>query len=425
MILFSKSSKAKFLSTEELKECLYSALDRFGSTKKMLIVPPDHTRLHSGAGMLTRFVYERSPQSVSMILPALGTHCAMTSQELTLMFGDIPQNLFQVHEWRSDCVNIGEVPADFVNNASGGQVEYSIPVTIDRRLVSLEFDCILSIGQIVPHEVAGFAGHNKNLFVGLGGQENINKSHFLGAVFGMERIMGRSATPVRSVFNYAMDTFLPPLPIVHVLTVMDRDTDGSVKPRGIFIGTDRECFEQAADLSQRVNISLLDEPLSKVVVYLDPVEYKSFWLGNKSIYRTRMAIADKGSLVVLAPGIDKFGEDPEIDRLIRAYGYRTTSVVLDAVKNNAELANNLSAAAHLIHGSSEERFNVTYCPGKLSRAEVEGVGFSYADVSDMMRRYDPKQLKDGFNTLQNGEKIFFISNPALGLWAARDLFNKQ
>src|SRR3990172_7027781 len=134
-------------------------------------------------------------------------------------------------------------------------------------------------------------------------------------------------------------------------------------------------FSRAADLSLRVNFTLLDAPLKKVVVYLDPSEFKSTWLGNKSIYRTRMAMADGGELVILAPGLKEFGEDPEIDRLIRKYGYRGTPATLAAVQANPELANNLSAAAHLIHGSSEGRFRITYCPGSQMRAEaIRSVG---------------------------------------------------
>jgi hypothetical protein len=159
-----------------------------------------------------------------------------------------------------------------------------------------------------------------------------------------------------------------------------------------------------------------------VVVYLDPAEFKSTWLGNKAIYRTRMAMADGGDLIILAPGLKEFGEDREIDRLIRKYGYRGTPATLAAVKANVELQKNLSAAAHLIHGSSEGRFNITYCPGRLTRQEIEGAGFRYADLKEMTRRYDPARLKDGWNTLDDGGQIFYISNPALGLWAHRGRF---
>jgi hypothetical protein len=158
------------------------------------------------------------------------------------------------------------------------------------------------------------------------------------------------------------------------------------------------------------------------VVYLDKSEFKSTWLGNKSIYRTRMAIADGGELIVLAPGVRQFGEDPGNDELIRKYGYAGTEKVLKLVDQHEDLQQALGAAAHLIHGSSEGRFSITYCPGGLSQGEIEGVNFAYADLEEMQKRYDPAKMKDGFNTMSDGEEVFYISNPAVGLWAHEDRF---
>jgi len=266
------------------------------------------------------------------------------------------------------------------------------------------------------------ANHNKNLFIGTGGPEGINKSHFLGAAYGMERIMGRAESPVRKVLNYASKQFASHMPVLYALTVIGRDRAGELVVRGLFVGDDEACFLKAAALSLEVNFEMLESPLPRVVVYLEPEEFKSTWLGNKSIYRTRMAMADRGELVVLAPGLTSFGEDPEIDRLIRKYGYRTSPEILKAVEENQELKNNLSAAAHLIHGSSEQRFNITYCPGQLSRNEIQSVNYAYADLDEMMDHYQPESLQEGFNTLPDGEEIFYISNPALGLWSWKEKF---
>jgi hypothetical protein len=133
-----------------------------------------------------------------------------------------------------------------------------------------------------------------------------------------------------------------------------------------------------------------------------------------------MAMADKGELIVLAPGLKEFGEDKEIDRLIRKYGYRGTPETLEALNKNEELKQNLSAAAHLIHGSSEDRFSITYCPGILTRQEIESVNFKYSDLKEMLKKYNPEKLKDGFNKLSDGEEIYYISNPAVGLWSSRE-----
>ena len=203
------------------------------------------------------------------------------------------------------------------------------------------------------------------------------------------------------------------------IAVIGENDAGDLVTRGLFVGDDRECFHRAAELSVAVNFTILDEELDNVVVYLDPEEFHSTWLGNKSIYRTRMAIADNGHLTVLAPAVKTFGEDEQIDQLIRKYGYRTTPEIMRFMQENDDLQNNLSAAAHLIHGSSENRFTVTYCPGHLSQAEIEGVGYRYADLAAVQQKYDPTQLKDGWNTLADGERVYYISKPALGLWAYR------
>ncbi|MEA1896776.1 MAG: lactate racemase domain-containing protein [Bacteroidota bacterium] len=411
------------LSSEDLKNGLYKALDKLGDRNKVLVVPPDQTRIHSRAGDLTRFAWKYYGEKLSDILPALGTHTPMTDYQLSDMFGKIPLNLFREHDWRNDVVTLGKVPGSIISEVSEGRLNFDWEAQVNRLLVEGGHDLILSIGQVVPHEVIGMANYNKNIFVGTGGTEGINKSHYLGAVYGMERIMGRADNPVRSVLNYASGHFSSNLPpIIYVLTVIGRDESGRLVPRGLFIGDDQECFYKAADLSLKVNFEMLEKPLDKVVVYLDPSEYKSTWLGNKAIYRTRMALANGGDLLILAPGVKEFGEDAEIDKLIRKYGYRGTETTIHAVEENADLSNNLAAAAHLIHGSSDGRFNIIYSPGKLSKMEIEGVGFQYADFNEMINKYNPSDLLEGYNALPDGQKIFYISNPALGLWTTKSKF---
>ncbi|PID91081.1 MAG: D-mannonate epimerase [Bacteroidetes bacterium] len=423
MLLFEKGGADLVLDDRDLRLGLYEALEKLGIRKKVLLLPPDITRYHSRAGLLSEYAWEYYREAIHDVLPALGTHAAMRPAEISKMFGSIPASLFRVHDWRRDVLTLGEVPAEVVSGLSEGRVSFSWPAQVNRLLRDGGHDLILSIGQVVPHEVVGMANYNKNVFVGTGGPEGINKSHFLGAVYGMERMMGRSDTPVRRLLNYATEHFAADMPLIYVQTVIGRDAGGRLVVRGLFIGDDEECFLKASALSLELNFEMLDEPLKKIVVYLDPSEFKSTWLGNKSIYRTRMAIADGGELIVLAPGLREFGEDAEIDRLIRKYGYRTTAEILRAVDKEPELAANLSAAAHLIHGSSEGRFKVSYCPGHISASDMEAVNYSYAPLNEMMQRYHPSSLKDGFNTLPDGEEFYFISNPALGLWSWKEKFN--
>jgi nickel-dependent lactate racemase len=422
MLYYSRGNENDALSAKDLRQALFTALERIGARKRVIAVPPDMTRYHSRAGELTRLALQYYGDRLTDIMPAIGTHFPMSEDELKKMYPGVPLELFRVHNWRTDVVTLGEVPAEYVKQVSEGAVDYSWPAQVNKLLVESRYDLILSIGQVVPHEVIGMANYNKNIFVGTGGAEGINKSHFLGAAYGMERIMGRADTPVRRVVNYGADHFAADLPIVYVLTVVGPDADGQLQTRGLFIGDDIECFNLASGLSLKVNLIMLDEPLQKTVVYLDPQEYKSTWLGNKSIYRTRMAMADGGELIVLAPGLHQFGEDPKIDELIRKYGYVGTEKVLQLVKENKDLQQNLSAAAHLIHGSSEGRFKITYCTGKLTEEEIESVNFRYTDIGEMMKRYNPDELRDGFNTVE-GEEIYYISNPGLGLWSWKQRFN--
>ena len=427
--MISQFGEACSVGSAELRGLVFQCLDAHfpKAGKKVLLLPPDHTRLNSMAGPITAMAWEwLTERGVHVdILPTLGTHNAMSEAQLRMMFGPaIPLETFKVHDWRNDVVRKGEVPGEMLSDLSGGKVEYAVGVEVNKILYD-DYDLILSIGQVVPHEVVGMANYTKNIVVGAGGSDIINKSHFLGAVCNMERLLGRADTPVRRLFNTAVETFLSDLPITYILTVMEQDTStGEMYMRGFFAGDGIETYNEACELAQKVNITLLDREPNKVVVYLDPHEFQSTWLGNKAVYRTRMAIADEGELIVLAPSLKEFGEDPAIDRLIRKYGYYGTPATLKAVAENEDLCSNLGAAAHLIHGSSEGRFSITYCPGEggVTLDEVRSVGFHAVPYAEMAARYNPDELTDGFNTLPDGEEVFYISNPALGLWAYREKF---
>ncbi len=405
-----------------MKKVFLKGLKNIGTRERILLIPPDITRVHSLAGLLTLWAVEYYGDAVKAVLPALGTHKPMSSEELDIMFPGVDHSLFVEHNWRDDIIELGEVPASFIEEVSEGKLSYSWKAQVNRLLISGGFDLILSLGQVVPHEVIGMANYSKNIFVGTGGAEGINKSHYLGAVYGMERIMGRADNPVRSVLDYAQDHFAQTLPIVFALTVVYRNKNGEMQCAGLFMGDERKCFEDASELSLKKNFIMVDKPLSKVVVYLDPSEFRSTWLGNKAIYRTRMAIADGGELIIIAPGVTSFGEDEEIDRLIRTYGYAGSETILRAVGREQELKENLSAAAHLIHGSSEGRFSVRYCPGGLSREEIEKAGFLFGEIEYNRKKYIGEEVRDGFNTDSEGEEYYFISNPAIGLWAHEDRF---
>jgi nickel-dependent lactate racemase len=427
MLYFSEGSKDRVINAQESSLLVDRFIESLKSKSKkqlrrVLLIPPDFTRFHSGSGELSVDLYHKlTVQNVeTVLLPALGTHFPMDAHEKHKMFPGIPDAAFREHHFRNQVVMLGEVKKEVLSKLSDGQLETTIQTQINRLLVEEPWDAIVSIGQLVPHEVIGIANHIKNILIGVGGFDLINKSHWLGAICGIEKIMGRARTPVRALLNHAAEQFLSHLPISYLLTIRQR-VQGSMVTRGLFAGDGEECFFEGAKLCRDVNLDIVPRGPKKCVVYLDPEEFKTTWLGNKAVYRTRMMMADHGELLVLAPGVKQFGEDLKIDEMIRKYGYFGTQKTLAAVRENADLAGNLSAAAHLIQGSSEGRFQIIYAPGKLSKEEVNSVGFGYRDLNDALKQYNPGQLKDGWNVV-NGEELFFVSNPALGLWGTQERF---
>ena len=411
------------LTNDEIKAALEESL-KGRTVKKALLIPPDFTRFHSNAGLITNIYYHLLTDAGAEVdvLPALGTHVPVTKEEAAKMFGDIPFEKFIAHNWRTDVVKIGEVPADYLEEISEGLWHDAVDVEINRLVMDPSYDLIISAGQVVPHEVIGMANHSKNLFVGVGGSSMINSSHMVGAVYGLERMMGKDNTPVRKILDYGLTHFLSDRPIIFALTVTTAP-GGVIQTHGLFIGDTRKVLEDAIALAQKDNIDFVETGIKKCVVYLDPTEFRSTWLGNKAVYRTRMAIADGGDLIILAPGVDKFGEDPQIDVLIRKYGYTGRIHILEEFEKpeNTDLKENMSAAAHLIHGSSDGRFNITYAVKNISKEEIESVGFIAADYDEMAAKYDPEKLQLGYNTV-DGEEIFYIPNPALGLWINKETF---
>jgi nickel-dependent lactate racemase len=389
--------------------------------KRVLLLPPDITRAHSGAGRLTEILYHLLADEAEVrLIPTLGQHVPHTPEQNRQMFGSVPAERIHVHDWLGGCARLGEVPAEFVKEVSGGAADWPIPVVLNRMLIEEPWDLVINIGHVVPHEVLGFANHNKNYFIGLAGKEMIRASHMAAACYGIENNLGMLVTPLRACFNKAEEDFLGRLPDLYVQIVMARNPAGALVTTGLYVGDDLETYLQAARQSREQNITVLDKPLRKVVCVMQGDEFFSTWVANKAIYRTRMAIADGGELVIIAPGLRRFGEQPEVDALIRKYGYCGTAKVMEHYRRDPLLQDLAHGTAHLIHGSSEGRFTITYAQQGLRPEEIESVGFRHADLAETLRRYPPEQLKEGFNGLSDGEEIYFIPTPSAGLWATRE-----
>ena len=394
--------------------------------KRVLLLPPDITRMHSGAGKLTEMLYQRFAGEADVhVIPTLGQHVPHTAEENRQMFGSIPNERIHAHDWRDGCVRVGEISADFVKEVSDGVADWGIPISLNRMLMQEPWDLIINIGHVVPHEVLGFANHNKNYFIGLGGKDTICASHMMAATCGIENNLGNLVTPVRACFNKAEDELLGHLPDMYVQIVMARNEQDQLVHTGLYVGNDLETYLAAARQSREQNITVFEEPLERVVCVMQGDEFFSTWVANKAVYRTRMAIADGGELIIIAPGLKRFGEQPDVDALIRKYGYVPTPRVMEQYRRNADMQDLAHATAHLIHGTSEGRFKITYAPGHMSREEIESVSFSYADIGETIARYQPERRSQGWNETADGERFFFIPTPSAGLWSTREkLYNR-
>ncbi len=426
------SEQSDRITAERLEELMHRTAEEARSRictkpKRVLLLPPDITRMHSGAGRLTEVLYNifKDEAEVHMI-PTLGQHVPHTPAENRTMFSSIPEDRIHPHDWRGGCVHLGEVPAEFVKKATGDAADWPMPVVLNRMLIEQRWDLVINVGHVVPHEVLGFANHNKNYFIGLAGKELICASHMAAACCGIENNLGTLTTPVRACFDKAEDDYLDDLPDLYVQIVLARNEQDELVQTGLYVGDDPDTYLEAARQSRDQNITALDEPLEKVVCVMQGDEFFSTWVANKAIYRTRMALADQGELIVIAPGLKRFGEQEEVDRLIRKYGYVGTPKVMEHYRSDPMLQDFAHAAAHLIHGSSEGRFSITYAPGHMSREEIKGVNFQYADITETLKKYPPDKLREGWNELPDGERVYFIPTPSAGLWSTKEkLFGRN
>lgn len=393
--------------------------------KRVLLLPPDITRAHSGAGKITEELYKIFSKTAEVyVIPTLGQHVPHTPEQNQWMFGSIPEERILKHDWRNGATHLGEVPASFVKEVSGGKADWAIPIALNTPLVTEKWDLIINVGHVVPHEVLGFANHNKNYFIGLGGKETICASHMMAACCGIENNLGNLITPLRQCYNKAEDELLGFLPDCYFEVTMAYDDQGVLKHSGVYVGDDLDVYLEAARASRELNVTIVP-PLKKVVAVMQGDEFYSTWVANKAIYRTRMAMADGGELLIIAPGLRRFGEQPDVDELIRKYGYSGTENVMKLWRTEPILQDLTHGTAHLIHGSSEGRFKITYAPGRLTKEEVESVCFGYADLEETLKRYNPATMKNGFNVMPDGEEVYFISTPSAGLWTTAEKLKAQ
>ena len=276
-----------------------------------------------------------------------------------------------------------------------------------------QWDLIINVGHVVPHEVLGFANHNKNYYIGLGGKDTICASHIAAAVYGIENNLGCLVTPLRACYNWSRRR-APGAPARRLPADRHaaRRAEQAGHQRHLRRRRSRDVSAGRTRQPRRRTSPLFDKPLKKIVAVMQADEFRATWVANKAVYRTRMAIADGGELLIIAPGVERFGEQPEVDALIRKYGYKGTPRTLALYKTEADMQEIPHGVAHLIHGSSEGRFTIRYAPGHLTKEEIEQVGYRVRRPHrDARSATIPAVMKEGWNTMPDGEEVFYISTP--------------
>lgn len=397
------------LTASVLAAIIEEALDIIKPGERVLAVVPDKTRDDNTDYLFpvaSRFLNRRHVASFDALI-AQGTHPPMShSQKLAKLGLDAAAdssfsgNVFD-HRWdrTEELVTIGELTAENVERITGGLINHSVPVTINKLLAPEIYDTILVFGATVPHEVAGFAGGAKYFFPGVAGPELTHTTHWLGALAGIENIIGQVETPTRMLIEAAAD-FLSPR-VISLNTVVSRNSGGALITHALFAGEIRDAFRRAAEVSRKVHVRYTGRKYKRVVALLDP-HYDELWVGGKASYKLGAIIEDAGELIIFAPHLTKISETH--GALIEKYGYAPLESVRDMLGVSQELRENLCIAAHLAHvayagrvdecGKIVPRYRITMASG-LDEATCKRVNLGYLDC----RTFDYEKLARDTDTL--------------------------
>ena len=353
---------AQGLNPSELAAIVHAALDVVQPGERVLAIIPDKTRddnTHVLFPIATEFLTKRGVASFDALV-AQGTHPPMSESQKRAKIGtdSFAGQLFD-HRWDDpdELITLGELSAETVEELTNGLIENAVPVSINKLLASGNYDTVLVFGATVPHEVAGFAGGAKYFFPGVAGPELTHTTHWLGALAGIENIIGQVDTPTRRLIEAATD--LIDARIISLNTVISRTSDDELVTYALFTGDIREAFRRAAEVSRQVHIRYTGRKYKKVVALLDP-HYDELWVGGKASYKLGAIIEEGGELIIYAPHLTRLSETH--GELIEKYGYAPLESVRDMLGVSQELRENLCIAAHLAHvayaGRLDERGNV-------------------------------------------------------------------
>ena len=391
------------LSPEELRAIVEQALLTVGPGARVLAIVPDKTR-DDNTDLLFPFASELLAARGAAQFDALiaqGTHMPMTEEEKRAKVGlaqgaalPLLGHIYD-HQWNrpEELVDLGELSAARVAELTGGLINETVKVNLNRLLAPGLYDTILIFGATVPHEVAGFAGGAKYFFPGVAGPDLTHATHWLGALASIERVIGRVETPTRHMIEAAAD--LVPARVISLNSVVTRTDDERLRTHALFCGDFREAFRRAADVSRHVHIKYTDRKYQRVVALLDE-HYDELWVGGKASYKLGGIIEEGGELIIYAPHLRAISETHGL--LIEKYGYAPIDRVREMVALSTELRSNLAVAAHLAHvsyagsrdatGKVVPRYKITMASA-LDEATCRRVNLGFMDYREFRREdYD-------------------------------------
>lgn len=398
-------SYRSYLTTSSLTEIIHAALDVVQPGERVLAIIPDKTRddnTHVLFPIATEFLTKRGVASFDALV-AQGTHPPMSeTQKCTKIGADTFAGQLFDHRWDdpTELITLGELSAETVKELTNGLIENAVPVSINKLLAPGIYDTVLVFGATVPHEVAGFAGGAKYFFPGVAGPELTHTTHWLGALAGIENIIGQVDTPTRRLIEAATD--LIEARIISLNTVVSRTSDDELVTYALFTGDIREAFRRAAEVSRQVHIRYTGRKYKKVVALLDP-HYDELWVGGKASYKLGAIIEEGGELIIYAPHLTRLSETH--GALIEKYGYAPLESVRDMLGISQELRENLCIAAHLAHvayagrlderGKVVPRYKITMATG-LDEETCRRVNLGYLDhrTFEMAPDDDTLMVKD-------------------------------
>lgn len=386
-----------------LSNIIEEALHVIQSGERVLAIIPDKTRddnTHDLFPVANEFLTKRGVASFDALV-AQGTHPPMSAVQKRSKIGNanFRGSLFD-HRWDDpdELITLGELSGEVVQELTNGLIDNTVPVSINKLLAPGIYDTVLVFGATVPHEVAGFAGGAKYFFPGVAGPELTHTTHWLGALAGIENIIGQVETPTRRLIEAAAD--LIPARIISLNTVGSR-IDGALVTYALFTGDIKEAFRRAAAVSRQVHIRYTGRKYKRVIALLDP-HYDELWVGGKASYKLGAIIEEGGELIIYAPHLTKLSETH--GELIEKYGYAPLESVRDMLGVSQELRENLCIAAHLAHvayagrldqhGKVVPRYRITMATG-LDEETCRRVNLGYLDY----RTLDYEAMRGDRDTL--------------------------